>query len=194
MPRAGLSTAAVVDHALELIDERGADALTLAAVAARAGVATPSLYKHVAGGLPELRRLVAVRTTGELADHLAAAVLGRSREGAVRALLAAYAGYALAHPRRYAALPQVPEPDPGPELVAAAERLVGVLFAVLRGYGLEGSEAVHAVRTLRAAAHGYASLTTAGAFQLAEGTDVTLERLTGVLVEGLANWPGGEGP
>ncbi|WP_030463494.1 TetR-like C-terminal domain-containing protein [Kitasatospora sp. NRRL B-11411] len=193
MPRAGLSTAAVVDHALELIDERGAEALTLAAVAARAGVATPSLYKHVAGGLPELRRLVAVRTTGELADHLAAAVLGRSRDGAVRALLAAYAGYALSHPLRYAALPQVPDPDPGPELTAAAERLVGVLFAVLRGYGLAGSEAVHAVRTLRAAAHGYASLTTAGAFQLAEGTDVTLERLTGVLVEGLANWPGAEG-
>ncbi|ROR42824.1 TetR-like C-terminal domain-containing protein [Kitasatospora cineracea] len=191
MPRAGLSTAAVVDHALELVDERGAEALTLAAVAARAGVATPSLYKHVAGGLPELRRLVAVRTTGELADHLAAAVLGHSRDGAVRALLAAYAGYALSHPLRYAALPQVPDPDP--ELAAAAERMVGVLFAVLRGYDLEGSEAVHAVRTLRAAAHGYASLTTAGAFQLAEGTDVTLERLTGVLVEGLANWPGAEG-
>ncbi|MFF4345149.1 TetR/AcrR family transcriptional regulator [Kitasatospora sp. NPDC001540] len=192
MPRAGLSTAAVVDHALDLIDERGAEALTLSAVAAKAGVATPSLYKHVAGGLPELRRLVAVRTTGELADHLAAAVLGHSRDGAVRALLAAYASYALRHPRRYAALPQAPDPDP--ELVAAAERLVGVLFAVLRGYGLAGSEAVHAVRTLRAAAHGYASLTTAGAFQLAEGTDVTLERLTGVLVEGLANWPGAEGP
>ncbi|WP_100836890.1 TetR-like C-terminal domain-containing protein [Kitasatospora fiedleri] len=193
MPRAGLSTAAVVDHALELIDERGVEALTLAAVAARAGVATPSLYKHVAGGLPELRRLVAVRTTGELADHLAAAVLGHSRDAAVRALLAAYAGYALRHPRRYAALPQAPDPEPGPELAAAAERLVGVLFAVLRGYGLAGSEAVHAVRTLRAAAHGYASLTTAGAFRLAEGTDVTLERLTGVLVEGLANWPGAEG-
>ncbi|MEU3495098.1 TetR-like C-terminal domain-containing protein [Kitasatospora cineracea] len=191
MPRAGLSTAAVVDHAIELVDERGAEALTLAAVAAKAGVATPSLYKHVAGGLPELRRLVAVRTTGELADHLAAAVLGHSRDGAVRALLAAYAGYALSHPLRYAALPQVPDPDP--ELAAAAERMVGVLFAVLRGYDLEGSEAVHAVRTLRAAAHGYASLTTAGAFQLAEGTDVTLERLTGVLVEGLANWPGADG-
>ncbi|MFD7731551.1 WHG domain-containing protein [Kitasatospora phosalacinea] len=194
MPRAGLSAAAVVDHALDLIDERGAEALTLAAVAARAGVATPSLYKHVAGGLPELRRLVAVRTTEELADHLAAAVLGRSRDDAVRALLTAYAGYALHRPLRYAALPQAPDPDPGPELTAAAERLVGVLFAVLRGYGLEGSEAVHAARTLRAAAHGYASLATAGAFQLAEAADVTLERLTGVLVEGLANWPGAEGP
>ncbi|RKE20536.1 TetR-like C-terminal domain-containing protein [Streptomyces sp. TLI_171] len=192
MPRAGLSPAAVVDHALDLIDAQGADALTLAAVAAKAGVATPSLYKHVSGGLAELRRLVAVRTTEELTDQLAAAVLGLARDEAVRALLAAYAEYALRHPRRYAALPQAPDPDP--ELQAAAERLVNVLFAVLRGYGLDGSEAVHAVRTLRATAHGYASLSTAGAFQLAEGTDTTLERLTGVLVEGLANWPGAKAP
>lgn len=191
MPRAGLSPAAVVDHALDLIDAQGADALTLAAVAAKAGVATPSLYKHVPGGLAELRRLVAVRTTDELTGHLSAAVLGHSRDGAVRALFTAYAEYALRYPLRYAALPQAPSDDP--ELLAAAGRLVEVLFAVLRGYGLEGSEAVHAVRTLRAMAHGYASLTTAGAFQLAEGTDVTLERVTGVLVDGLANWPGAEG-
>ncbi|GGQ90007.1 TetR-like C-terminal domain-containing protein [Kitasatospora griseola] len=189
MARAGLSPTAVVDHALDLIDAQGAETLTLAAVAARAGVATPSLYKHVAGGLPELRRLVAVRTLDDLTDHLAAAVLGHSRDEAVAALLTAYAGYATGFPRRYAALPQAPDPDP--ELTAAGERLVNVLFAVLRGYGLEGSEAVHAARTLRAVAHGYASLTTAGAFQLAEGLDVTLERLIGVVVDGLADWPGG---
>ncbi|MGW4384561.1 TetR/AcrR family transcriptional regulator [Kitasatospora sp. NPDC004531] len=191
MARAGLSPTAVVDHALELIDAQGAEALTLAAVAARAKVATPSLYKHVAGGLPELRRLVAVRILDELTDRLAAAVLGHSRDEAVAALLGAYAGYAARFPRRYAALPQAPVPDP--DLAAAGERLVNVLFAVLRGYGLAGSEAVHAARSLRAVAHGYASLTTAGAFQLAEGQDVTLERLTAVLVDGLGNWPGGRG-
>ncbi|MFD8483392.1 TetR-like C-terminal domain-containing protein [Kitasatospora sp. NPDC059673] len=191
MARAGLSTTAVVDHALDLIDARGAEALTLAAVAASAKVATPSLYKHVPGGLAELRRLVAVRILDDLTDHLAAAVLGHSRDEAVAALLAAYAGFATRFPRRYAALPQAPVADP--ELMAAGERLVNVLFAVLRGYGLEGSEAVHAARTLRAVAHGYASLTTAGAFQLAEGPDVTLERLTGVLIDGLGNWPGGSG-
>ncbi|MFD8599979.1 TetR-like C-terminal domain-containing protein [Kitasatospora sp. NPDC059646] len=191
MARAGLSPTAVVDHALDLIDAQGAGTLTLAAVAARAGVATPSLYKHVAGGLPELRRLVAVRTVDELTDHLSAAVLGHSRDGAVAALLAAYADYAVRFPRRYAALPQAPDPDP--ELTAAGERLVNVLFAVVRGYGLEGSEAVHAARTLRATAHGFASLTTAGAFQLAEDRNVTLERLTRVLVDGLADWPGARG-
>jgi len=48
MPRAGLSSDAVVAIPLDVVDGEGPAALTLAAVAVRAGVATPSLYKHVA--------------------------------------------------------------------------------------------------------------------------------------------------
>ena len=43
MPRAALSADAVVAVAMDLLDEIGPAALTLSAVAARAGVATPSL-------------------------------------------------------------------------------------------------------------------------------------------------------
>ncbi|MBE9940881.1 TetR family transcriptional regulator, partial [Cellulosimicrobium cellulans] len=57
MARVGLSHDAVVRIALDLVDAGGptgfAD-LTLAKVAAQAGVATPSLYKHV-GSLAALR-------------------------------------------------------------------------------------------------------------------------------------------
>ncbi|MGO2740360.1 MAG: TetR/AcrR family transcriptional regulator, partial [Cellulosimicrobium funkei] len=60
MARAGLSHDAVVRIALDLVDAGGptgfAD-LTLAKVAAQAGGATPSLYKHV-GSLAALRREV----------------------------------------------------------------------------------------------------------------------------------------
>ncbi|MEU9127411.1 TetR-like C-terminal domain-containing protein [Kitasatospora sp. NPDC048540] len=189
MPRAGLTPAAVVDHALALLDEQGGDALTLAAVAARAKVATPSLYKHVPGGLTELRRLIAVRVTEELADRLGAAALGRSTDEAVEALVAAYVRYAREHPERYAAIPQAPDPA-DPALTAAATRLVEAVMAVLRGYGLTGSEVVHATRTVRAVAHGFASLTTGGGFQLAEDLTVTQQRVTGVLTAGLRDWPG----
>ncbi|MER5867451.1 TetR-like C-terminal domain-containing protein [Kitasatospora sp. NPDC002040] len=187
MPRAGLSPAAVVDHALELIDGQGPEGLTLAAVAARAGVATPSLYKHVTGGLTELRRLIAVRVTEELAERLAESVLGRSRDEAMTALLNAYLDYAERYPRRYAALPQAPDPDQ--DLTRAAARLVGVIVAVLDGYGLTGSEAVHAARAVRSTAHGFASLSAGGAFQLGVDLTVTRERLVRVMVEGLRAWP-----
>ncbi|GAA3019786.1 TetR/AcrR family transcriptional regulator [Kitasatospora albolonga] len=189
MPRVGLTPAGVVDHAVELIDAQGPDALTLASVAARAGVATPSLYKHVPGGLAELRRLVAVRVTEELAERLAAAVRGLGRDSAATALLGAYLDYADRYPRRYAALPQAPQDDP--ELTAAAARLVGVILTVLDGYGLTGEEAVHAARAVRSTAHGFASLAAAGAFRLSAELTVTRERLIGVVVEGLRNWPTG---
>ncbi|WP_431679855.1 TetR/AcrR family transcriptional regulator [Kitasatospora sp. KL5] len=187
MPRAGLNPAAVVDHAVGLLDEQGPEALTLAAVAGRAGVATPSLYKHVTGGLAELRRLVAVRVTDELTERLSRAVLGRGGDEALAALVDAYVDYAVRHPNRYAALPQAPQDDP--ELTAAAGRLVEVILAVLQGYGLAGSELIHATRTVRATVHGFASLATAGGFRLAEDVAVSRQRLTGVLVEGLRHWP-----
>ncbi|MFF2662785.1 TetR/AcrR family transcriptional regulator [Kitasatospora sp. NPDC058032] len=187
MPRVGLTPEQVVGHALALIDEQGPEALTLAAVAARAGVATPSLYKHVSGGLAELRRLVAVRVTEELADRLADAALGRSGDAAVAAVLRSYHAYATERPHRYAALPQAPQPDA--DLVTAAGRLVGVIVAVLREYGLEGSEAIHAARTFRSLAHGFAALSTGGAFQLAEDLGETQERMITVLTAGLRGWP-----
>ncbi|MFG3050863.1 TetR/AcrR family transcriptional regulator [Kitasatospora sp. NPDC048239] len=187
MPRVGLTPEQVVDHALALIDEQGPEALTLAAVAARAGVATPSLYKHVSGGLAELRRLIAVRVTRELADRLAEAALGRGGDDAVAAVLRAYHGYATEHPHRYSALPQAPQPDD--ELTRAAARLVGVIVAVLREYGLGGSEAIHAARTVRSLAHGFASLSIGGAFQLSEDLSTTQDRLITVLTSGLRSWP-----
>ncbi|MFC9325972.1 TetR/AcrR family transcriptional regulator [Kitasatospora sp. NPDC057015] len=187
MPRVGLTPDGVVTHALRLIDDQGLDALTLAAVAARAGVATPSLYKHVPGGLAELRRLIAVRVTEELAERLAESAVGRSGDEAVEAVLRGYHAYALDHPWRYHALPQAPQPDE--ELTRAATRLVEVLVAVLRGYGLQGSEAIHAARTLRSAAHGFAALSITGAFQFSEDPAVTQDRLIRVLTSGLRAWP-----
>jgi AcrR family transcriptional regulator len=174
MPRAGLSTAGVVDAALQVVDERGLDALTLAAVAERTGVAAPSLYKHV-GSLADLRTHLANRLLDELAERLAEAALGRSGDEAVAALMRAYRGYVLEHPNRYAALPADPLHDLA--LQAAGGRLLGVILAVLRGYGMDGSNAVHAVRCLRVAVHGFASIEAAGGFGLSEDVDETYERL-----------------
>ena len=188
MPRAGLSPDAVVDAAIGLLDSAGPDGVTLAAVAAVTGVATPSLYKHI-DSLDSLRRLIAVRSMNDLADRLTAAVLGRSHDDALRALMTAYRAYALAHPNRYAALPQHPVPDP--DLSAAGNRVVEVILAVLRGYGLEGPDAIHAARCVRAAAHGFASLQTAGAFQLAEDLDTSYDRLIRMVTAGLSA-PSGE--
>lgn len=182
MPRAGLSTAAVVAAALAVIDERGNDALTLAAVAARTGVATPSLYKHVAG-LAELRVLLGVRVLDEMTERFTAAVLGRSRDDAVTALMHAYRRYVTEHPARYAAMPLDPLHDPA--LAAAGGKLIGVVLATLRGYGLTDSAAIHAIRHLRVVAHGFASLEAGGGFGLPEDLDETYAQLIDTILTSL---------
>jgi AcrR family transcriptional regulator len=182
LARAGLSTSAVVDAALAVVDAHGLDGLTLAAVAGRTGVAAPSLYKHIES-LAELRALVRVRVMDELTEQLTAVVLGRSGADAVAALMHACRAYAGEHPDRYAAMPMDPLHDP--DLAEAGERLMAVFLAVLRGYGLHGSTAVHATRCLRAIVHGFVSIEAAGGFGLPENLDETYEHLIAMFTRSL---------
>lgn len=182
MPRAGLSPDAVVDAAIAVVDAEGPGALTLAAVAGRAGVATPSLYKHVRN-LAQLRQLVTLRVLEELTERLGEAALGRSGDDAVRAVMRAYRSYVVEHPGRYASMEQAAEVEA--RVAAAADRLLGVVLAVLRGYDLEGADLIHAARCLRAAVHGFAVLEASGGFGLPEDLEVSYERLIGMVAGGL---------
>ncbi|MEU8222239.1 WHG domain-containing protein [Kribbella sp. NPDC048915] len=179
-----LTPAAVVDVAFGLVDEHGPDGLTLAAVAQACGVATPSLYKHVAS-LGELKTLVGVRVLEDMTEQFTAAVLGRAGDDAVTALMHAYRAYVAAHPKRYAAMPMDPMHDPVQK--AAGTKLIGVLGATLRGYGLQGSAAIQAIRRLRVIVHGFASIESAGGFGLPEDLDETYDQLIQLYLASLRN-------
>jgi AcrR family transcriptional regulator len=183
MPRAGLDSDAVVHAGAALADAEGLEAVTLARLAEQLGVRAPSLYAHV-GGLEDLRRRIGVRGSRELAGVLGAAAAGRSGEDALRAVAHAYRGYAQAHPGTYAAAQRAPDPD-DPEAVAAAGAVVEIVLAVLRGYGLEGGDGLHAVRTVRAALHGFVALEAGTGFGIPLSQDESFERLVGVLHQGL---------
>ncbi|HEX7745011.1 MAG TPA: TetR/AcrR family transcriptional regulator [Micromonosporaceae bacterium] len=186
MPRTGLSPEAVVTAAIDVLDERGLDGLTLAAVAERAGVAAPSLYKHV-DSLGELRSRVAARLLADLTERLRTAVIGRSGDDAVIALMRSYRAYVLEHPQRYAAVP--PDPLHDPALSTVGARLLDVVVAVLRSYDLDEADAIHVVRCLRAAVHGFASIEASGGFGLSENVDETYDRLIRMFLDTLPNRP-----
>src|SRR4051794_29677410 len=173
VPRQGLDAGRVAQAAAELADRDGLEAVTLARVAADLGVRSPSLYHHVAGH-EALVRLVGLRALGELRDALRDAAVGRAGGDALAATARAYRAYALAHPGRYAATVAAPAAGEAQRAAAAAE-VVAVLTAVLRGFGLQDDEAVHAVRALRSAVHGFVALETAGAFALAVDLDGSFE-------------------
>lgn len=182
MPRAGLDAAAVIGAAAHLADAEGLQALTLARLASQLGVRSPSLYAHVGGGLEDLRRRLAALGAGELCDALQAAAAGRARGEALRAVAEAYRSYARRHPGRYAALQR---PDPGEDTGAAATGLVEVVLAVLRGYGLEGDDALHGARIVRAGLHGFVSLEAEQGFAVDLSLDESFERLVATLDRGL---------
>lgn len=188
MPRAGLDAEAVVTAAAALADAEGLEAVTLARLAGALGIRVPSLYAHVEG-LPGLRRRLAARGACELAAVLQAAAAGRADGDALSAAGAAYRTYAREHPGTYAAAQRYLDHD-DPETLAAASQAVDVVAAVLRGYGLEQEDAIHAVRFVRAAFHGFVSLEAEAGFRIPLDPDETFARLLQVLDAGLRSADG----
>jgi AcrR family transcriptional regulator len=189
VPRAGLTTSAVVAQAADLADLAGFDQLTLAAVASSVGVALPSLYKHVRS-VADLRRLVGVQGLREMNEALSRAAVGRSEGAALYGLGHAYRDFALAHPGRYAATLRVPDEvsDVDGAYTDVAADLLAVVFAVLRGYGIEGQDAVDATRLLRSVLHGFVSLETAGGFGMPRDVRRSFERALAALDVTLRSW------
>lgn len=188
MPRAGLSRPAVVELALAVVDDVGFDQLTLAAVAGRAGVAVPSLYKHV-GGLGDLRREVALVAVADLTAALQGAVDGPAA-GALGRTADAVRGFARRSPGRYLATQVARDADDpaDAELVAANTAAVLAMAAALRPVAgdLRGAALVHAVRAVRSAVHGFVMLELTGGFGMPEDVDASFAHLVRVLEAGLA--------
>jgi AcrR family transcriptional regulator len=155
----GLDHGAVIEAAGELADEQGLDTLTLAALAARLGIRSQSLYAHV-DGLDGLLRDLALDAVHHLDDALRAAVIGRSGRDALEAIATAYWAFAEDHAGRYAAT--IRDPGDDAELRAANERAAEALTRVLGSFGVTGADAVHAHRAVWSGIHGFVTLHHAG--------------------------------
>jgi AcrR family transcriptional regulator len=183
VPRVGLDSRQVVSAAAELIDQAGLAALSLSAVAQRVGIKPPSLYAHVSG-LEDLRGRLATRGAEQLAGAIAPAAAGRSRGDALLAVGRAYRAWALEHPGLYALLEtNSPRHEP------AVARVLELVLAVLRGYGLEGDTAIHAARTVRAAIHGFVQLVATGGFEIAIDLGTSFDWMLTTLDRGFSEPP-----
>lgn len=183
MPRAGLDVEAVVVAAAELADADGWEKLTLARLADRLGVRAPSLYAHV-DGLADLRARVGAHGAAEMTRVVSAAATGRSGREALQAVADVYRQFAHAHPGTYEAMQHPPEKPDG-DAAAAAAALVEVFVAILRGYGLQGDDAIHGTRLVRSAMHGFVTLENEGGFGMPIPLEETYHRLVAMLDRGL---------
>jgi AcrR family transcriptional regulator len=166
MARQGLDRDRIVNGAVTLVNARGAEALTMAELAAQFHVRTPSLYNHV-NGLEGLRRDLTVRALLELEASVASASAGRAHREALHAVAEAYRSWAIANPGLY---PFVVRHSAGADtsMEAAWSRLTASLLAALRGYNLPQELAEQAAHMVAATLHGFVSIEISGGFGGAE--------------------------
>lgn len=187
MPRVGLTRERLVRQAGYLADRSGLAAVSLSALADHFGVRVPSLYKHV-HGLDDLRTGLALDGLRELDTILAEAVGDQTGRDALVAFANAYRRFATARPGLYSATQRRSVGDRGPEADEVAGRVVDLALGIVGAYGLAGAEAIHAVRFVRSALHGFVTLETADGFGMPLDPDVSFDRLGAMLDAGLLAW------
>ncbi len=173
MPREGLSPEIVTEAAAGIVDAHGLTALTLARLAARLGVAAPSLYKHIAGQ-DDLILRVSTLSLRRLNTELTNAAIGRSGREALFSIAHAYRRFAIEHSGLYTLTQGPLRPDSDAQQTEAL-RALKVFDAVIRSYGVPEDLSVHATRVVRASLHGFADIEARGGFQLPQSVDESFE-------------------
>jgi len=182
--RAGLDRQSVVAAAAALADAHGMENVTLSGLADHLGIRTPSLYNHIPS-LAALRRELALFALLDLTAQMRDALHGQTGEPGILAFAVAYRAYALKRPGLYAAIARGAGPADDPALAAAGQTLVDLTLDVLRGFGLTGPDAIHAVRGLRSLVHGFVSLELMGGFGLPLSLDASFAALVHTFTAGL---------
>jgi AcrR family transcriptional regulator len=184
VPRAGLDPATVVAAGAALADEVGFTELTMGRLAERVGVRSPSLYKHIASQ-DDLNRRIGALALAEAADAIGAATQGRAGRDALAAAARALRDFVLTHPGRYAATIGLTPSGPDDPIAVAEMRGLGPFKAVLRGYDIAPNQMTHALRALRSAFHGFATLQATGGFQWSTDSNESFEWLIDLIDRGL---------
>jgi AcrR family transcriptional regulator len=184
MPKSGLTPASVTEAGAALVDEIGFDQLSMGLLAERLGVKTPSLYKHVTSQA-DLAHRIAVLAMTEVSDAIRDAIQGRAGSDALAAGAQAMRMYVREHPGRYAAGNAARPTGPDDPLIPADGRVLASWAAMLRGYGLDSSQEIHALRMLRSILHGFATLEAADGFQIDTDVDDSFTWMINFIDHGL---------
>lgn len=186
--RVGLTKDAVVAAAARLADESGLDAVTLAAVAEKLGVRSPSLYAHV-DGLTGLRRQLSILAATALADELRSARHRRQGAVALQSLANAYRSFASNHPGWYAASQQAVPPGKDDALYRALAESVLPVMETLAEMGVPPADLLHQTRAVRSALHGFVTLERGNSFGMSVDFDESFRRLVELVTRGVAGVP-----
>ncbi len=174
----------VVETAVGMADATGRpDAVTLTALAAALDVRVPSLYNHIAS-LEDLNDAMALYGMRRLIDRVRAAAAGQVGREALLSMAFAYRQFAQEHPGIYPLTIRAPDPDDA-ALTILSQEMLQILLLVFASVGLQGEDALHAVRGFRALLHGFTTLERAEGFKMPLNLDESFYRLVVTYLDGL---------
>ena len=148
--------AACLRAAMELLEENGSAALSLRAVARRAGVSPTAPYRHYADR-DALMSAVAAMGYGELAEQLAAAHPSPSTRDDLAAVAIAYVQFALEHPALFRVMFVEPCDPDSSERVAATAAISEYVGSIVR-HAFPGADPDAMSTAVWALVHGLAFL------------------------------------
>jgi AcrR family transcriptional regulator len=163
------SLAELVGIARGLVEAAGPDALTLGALAGRAGIKPPSLYKHFADRAAVLKA-VEIEVLYELEAWLRAETRGATPKARLLAMASAYRAWGKAKPNRYRTI-YSGNAFNDPEIRAACLHSAQPLFEELRAAGIAEARLLPLSRTIVAFLHGFVLMEIGNAFNLGGDVD-----------------------
>lgn len=173
----------ILEAAIEIIDAHGMDELTLAALAQKLEIRSPSLYNHV-DGLPDIKRQLSIYGLKQLCSVMMRAAIGRSGDEALHEISKAYFLFARSHPGLYEMTFFVPDQE-DVEVNQAAQEILDLVTQVLHSYRLGESDTIHMARALRSLLHGFASLEQRGGFGLPVDREESFKEMLDTFLAGL---------
>ncbi|MCB8877916.1 TetR/AcrR family transcriptional regulator [Acidisoma silvae] len=183
MVRAGLDKEIVVRAAISIADSEGLASLSIAKLAAVLGVKAPSLYNHILS-LDMVKDDLTRQGMLLLLDITRDAMAGVEARKALEALGHAQRNFARDHPGLWAGA-QMPVAGWSKATQKVANVYIGLVLAVLRGYGITDDAAIHSARVIRASLKGFIDLELGGGFGYPEDVDVSFDTLLKNLDSGL---------
>ncbi len=179
---AQVNRAAIIAAARDLVEQEGAESLSLGQVASALGIKAPSLYRHVRDK-SDLMRGVNDATIGALFDHLSAT---NTRTAAplprLLTLARAYRDFALARPRSYALAFSTTDASLRPDPIQVVQRVLPLQAAIAPLSG--EAQSLDALRGLLSIMHGFISLELNEQLQRGGNLEETYMRVVEVYLRG----------
>lgn len=176
----------IIENASLFINEHGLEQLSLGKLAQRLKVKPPSLYNHIAS-LDALKDQLTLKAISLLKQDLLKATVAKTQQEALQGFAHAYRRFALNNPGLFQATLRNVEDKQG-EIKKEGYEILELILSILKGFGLEGEQALHATRSLRANLAGFIMLELNEGFAMPINSEESFDKHVQGFIKSLSNF------